>query len=226
MGIWGVEVEGELVAVFSDLNLHQQWRSALDAAADEQYSPLLNLMAGTNIVVYALTRLGGLTPKIEKHIWEKRRPKVAVAGLEPQFETDAIDALADEELFEVLDASLALIQSPFGSIIEKSGIKVRLDGRYSLDLFKRGLNGLVIHNVPTGAHWIELSYGGKSKQLEIDLEGGKVLTITFGLNRLAFLTQLRMKQLEDLVGFSVWQQSFADLVLEEIFLGDDQDYLK
>jgi len=226
LGIWGVEVEGELVALLSDLSLHQQWREATEEQDIDAYSPLVSLMAGTNIVVYALTRGNGLTPKMEKPVWERGRPRVAVAGLEPEVGMDYEETLEDETLFEVLDASLALIQSPFGSTIEKSGVQISLDGRYSLDLFKRGINGLVMHNVPAGRHWIELHYGGKSKQLEVDLQGGKVLTVLFGLNRLAFLTQLRVKPQEDLVGLPVWQQSFDDLVIEEVFLGEDQELLE
>jgi hypothetical protein len=226
LGIWGVEVEGELVALLSDLSLHLQWREATEEQDIDAYSPVVSLMAGTNIVVYALTRGNGLTPKIDKPVWERGRPRVAVAGLEPEVGAHYEETLEDETLFEVLDASLALIQSPFGSIIEKNGVQISLDGRYSLDLFKRGVNGLVMHNVPAGRHWIELQYGGKSKQLEVDLQGGKVLTVLFGLNRLAFLTQLRLKPQEDLVGLPVWQQSFDDLVIEEVFLGEDQELLE
>ena len=57
LGLWGVELEGRLVAVLSDLDL-------LASVPGDSLDGLgRNLQFGVNLVVYALTRPGGLTPK-------------------------------------------------------------------------------------------------------------------------------------------------------------------
>lgn len=224
LGLWGIELNGELVGVFSDLNLHGHWQASFNTNESDNSddSVLYSLMAATNIITYALTRSGGLTAKEKKPVWMQKRPDAPLlAGV-----ADETPGEGDEELFAALDASLAVVQAPLGTRIEKSDLKVRLDGRYSLELIKRGLHGLLLHNLPPGRHWIELRYGGKRKQLEIDLQGGKVLTITFGLNRFAFLSQLHMNGQEIQVGVDQWLESFSDLQVEEIYLGEDRALLE
>ena len=132
----------------------------------------------------------------------------------------------EAELFADLDASLALIQSPYGPAIAQNGISIVLDGRYSLDLLKRGAHGLILHNLPAGDRWLEVSYGGKSSQMEVRLEGGKVSTVTFGLSRLAMFSSLRIKQQEEVVAVDHWLHSFDDLIIEEVFLGEDKQLLE
>ena len=224
LGLWGVELNGDLVAVLSDLQLHARWRGGTGFDEEDfEEDSLPALLAATNILIHALSRPAGMTPKRERPAWVRIRPKnpVQTAG------QDIAGAGDDEgELFADLDASLALVQSPLGSVIERSDLQVRLDGRYSLSLLKRGLHGLLLHNMPAGEHWIELSYGGKSKQLEIDLQGGEVLTVTFTLNRLAFFSQLRLHQQDELVGLEEWRQSFEDLRIEEVYLGEDRAVLE
>jgi len=222
LGLWGVELNGELVAVLSDLNLHGQWLGSFGSEEDDEGS-LYSLMAGTNVVVYALTRPEGLTAKKARPVWMRSRPAAALGTGNPEGGRGAVD---DGELFADLDASLALVQAPLGSRIEKRGLQVRLDGRYSLELLKRGFHGLLLHNLPAGKHWVELQYGGKRKQLEIDLQGGKVLTLTFGLNRFAFLSQLHMSQQDAQVGVDQWLESFSDLEVEEVYLGEDRVLLE
>ena len=77
-----------------------------------------------------------------------------------------------ELLFDDLDAWLALVLAPIGSEIT-ADITVRLDGRYSLELLKRGYQGLLFHNLPAGRHWVELRYGGQTQQVEVDLKGAR-----------------------------------------------------
>jgi len=220
LGLWGVELEGDLVAVLSDLGLNQRWMLSSDS--DEDDSSVYGLMAGTNIAVYALIREGGLAPKEERPVWMVKRPEAKETILDEESGEPAIA----EELLVDLDASLAIVQAPLGSEIERNGLAVRLDGRYSLELLKTGLHGLMLHNLPAGEHWLEIRYGGKSKQLEMDLQGGKVLTVTFGLNRFAFLSQLHMSQQEIQVGVEQWLDDFSDLQIEEIYLGEDRRLLE
>lgn len=224
-GLWGVEVDGDLVAVLSDLGLQQNWMASLNSESDGTEPVTYSLMAGSNIVVYALTRDGGMTPKLPPPAWmQGQKPKVALQ--EPARESGSVAYDIDtEELFSDLDASLALVQAPIGSEILED-IIIRIDGRYRLELFKRGYQGLLFHNLPAGRHWIDLQYGGQTQQLEVDLKGGKVATLTFALNRFAFVAQLRMQEQEGKVGFERWSEAFADLAIEEIYLAEDREWLE
>jgi hypothetical protein len=222
LGIWAVEVDGEIVAMLSDLALYARWASSFQDDPSIDGSELY-LQAGTNILVYAMTREAGVTDKRAPVAWTQTRP-AAPLGLAS--EAAAESPGEESELFADLDASLALIQSPYGTAIAKGGLSIRLDGRYSLDLLKRGSHGLILHNLPAGDHWLELSYGGKTSEVAVRLEGGKVSTVTFGLSRLAMFSSLRLKQQEEAVGVAHWLQSFDDLTIEELFLGEDRQVLE
>jgi hypothetical protein len=224
-GLWGVEYDGDLVAVLSDLGLQQNWMASFSADSDGTEPVTYALMAGTNVVVYALTRDSGMTPKLPPPAWmQGQKPEVALQ--EPQWERGTASYEIDtEELFADLDASLALVQAPIGSEV-LGDLTIRLDGRYSLELFKRGYQGLLFHNLPAGPHWVELRYGGQTHQLEIDLKGGKVTTLTFALNRFAFVAQLRMQEQEEKVDLRRWSEAFDDLVFEEIYLAEDREWLE
>lgn len=50
--------------------------------------------------------------------------------------------------------------------------------------------------------------------------------MTFGLNRYAFISQLRMKAQEETVGLGAWRLGFVDLDLEEVFLHGDRQILE
>ena len=71
-----------------------------------------------------------------------------------------------------------------------------------------------------------MSYGGKTGQMEVRLEGGKVSTVTFGLSRLAMFSSLLIKQHEEGVAVDHWLHSFDDLIIEELFLGEDKQLLE
>ncbi len=220
LGLWGVELKGQLVAILSDLDLHVNWRLPMDPEQTGGDEPVLySLQASTNIVVYALTRPGGKTPKLPPAAWEQRRPQAPAA----QAREDTTGA--EEELLDELDASLALVQTPLGRALEAGGVEVIVDG-YSVELLKRGLHGVLLRNLPPGPHWVEVRYAGRSKQADIELSGDRVRTLTFSLNRFAFLTQLYLRQQEELVDLEEWQASFADLQIEEVFLGDDREKLE
>ena len=227
LGLWGIEVDGDLVVVLSDLGLHQNWRASFNTDADGTEPVSYSLMAGTNIIVYALTRDRGIAPKIPPPAWmQDQKPEVALqepqqGGRRAVYDYDIESA----ELLDDLEASLALVQAPIGTEIADD-LSVRLDGRYSLELFKRGYQGLLLHNLPAGRHWVELGYKGQIQQLQVDLQGGRVTTLTFALNRFAFIAQLRMQEQEEQVRLQRWSEAFGDLELEEVYLAEDRDWLE
>ena len=221
-GLWGVELDGELVAVISDLGLAANWRASFNTEEESTQPTTYALMAGTNILVYALTRKSGITPQLPPPTWmPDQRPVAMVQEAPPAITT----AAADELLFDDLDAWLALVLAPIGSEITKD-ITVRLDGRYSLELLKRGYQGLLFHNLSAGRHWVELRYGGQTQQVEVDLKGGEVTTLTFALNRFAFVSRLRVQEQEERADWQRWSAAFADLEVEEIYLAADRDWLE
>ena len=221
-GLWGVELDGELVAVLSDMGFEGKWKASFNTEGEATGISTYALMAGTNILVYALTRKSGITPQLPPPTWmPEQRPVASIQEAPPAI----ITAAADDLLFDELDAWLALVLAPIGSEITKD-LAVRLDGRYSLELLKRGYQGLLFHNLPAGRHWVELSYGGQTQQVEVDLRGGKVTTLTFALNRFAFVSRLRMKEQEERADWSRWSAAFADLEVEEIYLAADREWLE
>ena len=221
-GLWGVELDGELVAVISDLMLGENWRASFNTEGETTGNSTYALMAGTNILVYALTRKSGITPHLPPPTWMPGQRPVAAVQESPL----AVEvAAADELLFDDLDAWLALVVAPIGSEVTDD-LTVRLDGRYSLELLKRGYQGLLFHNLSAGAHWVELSYGGQTQQVEVDLRGAQVTTLTFALNRFAFVVRLRMQEQEERADWQRWSAAFADLEVEEIYLAADRDWLE
>ncbi len=220
-GLWGVELDGELVAVLSDLWLGRYWRASF-ATEDATQPTTYALMAGTNILVYALTRTSGITPQLPPPAWTPEQRPIAMVQETPL----AMDsAVADELLFDDLDAWLAVVLAPIGSEITED-LAVRLNGRYSLELLKRDYQGLLFHNLPAGKHWVELSYGGQTQQVEVELRGGKVTTLTFALNRFAFVVRLRMQEQQQRADWQRWSAAFADLEVEEIYLAADREWLE
>ena len=224
-GIWGVEMDGQLVAILSDMGLHQNWGLSFNAEAAGDEPVLYSLMAGANIVAYALTRDGGRTPKLPPPAWMQKRPVAKMQTPLDEPERMVERAMVDGDIFSALDASLAIVQAPLGSAIEGE-IQLRLDGRYSLELLKTGYNGILLHNLPAGEHWIELRYGEQTQQLEFNLQGGRILTLNFALNRFAFMTQLRLGQQDEQVSLGQWNKAFSDLEIEEIYLAEDREWLE
>lgn len=225
LGLWGVEMDGQLVAVLSDMGLHTNWALSFNMDGGGSEPVLYSLMAGTNIIAYALTRSGGRTPQLPPPAWMTRRPVAKVSNALDDPERFVERSVEDVEIFSTLDASLALVQAPLGERIDQD-LQLRLDGRYALELLKTGYNGVLLHNLPAGEHWIELTYGGQTQQLDFSLEGGSVLTLNFALNRFAFISQLRLEAQDEQVGLGQWQQAFSDLIVEEIYLADDREWLE
>ncbi|MBT4496818.1 MAG: hypothetical protein HOC74_03810, partial [Gemmatimonadetes bacterium] len=111
-------------------------------------------------------------------------------------------------------------------IDEEGGLRVELDGSFDLQLNRGGSQGVVVRNLVAGRHRIEIEYGGQRRQLEVGLRGDRVLTVTFGLNRLAFVKRLRLKVHREQVGLDEWRRRFSDLAIEERFFEEGNDWLE
>ena len=72
---------------------------------------------------------------------------------------------------------------------------------------------------PTGS---EVEHGGASEGIELRLLGGRVATVTFGVSRLAVLSRVRLEVQPEQVQPEAWRLSFSDLLLEEVFLQEDE----
>ena len=221
-GLWGVELDGKLVAVFNNVPLDIRpdsgaptWdNSCSDVVVSTGDESAYGLRMMTNIVVYALTREGGLTRRKAQPAWKQPRPEI------PIHTKDADSYEADDEVYDELGASLALVHSPLGSPTRETGLHLRIDGSFSLELLKSRGHALLLHNLPAGHHWIELDYGGSSHQLEFDLVGGQVTTISFSLNRFLFYKQLCLRPQGELIPVEDWLARFSDLEFEEVFFDE------
>ena len=229
LGLWGVQLEGRLMAVLSDISLGQKWGRMYEIEEGEESTdsgPFLE--AGMNILMYVLTREDGLTPVRERPAWEITRPRV---GPRDEAPIEVVSRLAAEEsaiLDQVgeLDGSLALLQSPLGAAVADGGLVIRLGSGYTISLLKGGINGILLHNVPAGSLWVEIEYGGKKREIEVEVEGGRVTTVTFGISRLAFVRHLRLNEQSDRVSPMDWMLGFSDLEVDEMFLAEDRDSLR
>lgn len=230
-GLWGVELDGELVAVFNDSNLHGAWPQRDEESSEGEGegeseeetvgggSTQLMLQVGINIVTYALTRTRGLTPTKLPPAWSNKRP---VVEMEEEWTSPDVRDLIDD-----LGGALALVRAPLGERIdEEGGLRVELDGSFDLQLNRGGSQGVVVRNLVAGRHRIEIEYGGQRRQLEVGLRGDRVLTVTFGLNRLAFVKRLRLKVHREQVGLDEWRRRFSDLAIEERFFEEGNDWLE
>ena len=230
LGLWGVQLDGRLVAILSDISLGGKWGEMYELLEEEAPSdsgPFLQ--AGMNILMYVLSREDGITPVRARPAWEITRPRIApqeeaplevVSRLAAE-ETASLDQLAD------LDGTLALLQSPLGAAVADGGLVIRLGGRYTISLLRGGeINGILLHNIPAGSHWVEIEYGGKEREIEVAVEGARVTTVTFGISRLAFVRRLRLNEQSDRVSPMDWMLGFSDLEIEEMFLAEDRDSLR
>ena len=226
LGFWGVEIDGRLVAIVSDIGLKARWTRMYDLEAPAPSEPFLQ--AGVNLLMYVLSREDGLTPVRQRPAWEITRPRIGprdeapieVASRLAAEESAILDQVAD------LDGSIALLQSPLGAEVAAGGLVIRLGAGYTISLLKGGINGILLHNVPAGSHWVGVEYGGKWREIEVEVEGGRVTTVTFGISRTAFLRHLRLNEQSDRVSPMDWMLGFSDLEVEEMFLAEDRDTLR
>ncbi len=230
-GLWGVSLGDTLVAIVSDLPLHAGWaemnrEEVVEPGQEEQLQPSWAgpaLVAGVNLIVHAVTRTGTIASRREQPAWFRNRPRVAAAGVMPVGDPAdlAAPSSVDPALEDALDGSVAVLRSPLGESFGAGGLTVRVDGRYRIDLLRPGLQGVLLHNLPAGAHWVEIEYRGASEGVELRLRGGRVATVTFGVSRLAMLSSVRLHVQSDQVDPEAWRLSFSDLLLEEVFLQED-----
>ena len=231
LGLWGVELDGRLAAIVSDISLGERWAGMYGYELEEEEESVPSepfLQAGINILMYVLTREDGLTPVRARPAWEITRPRV---GPRDEAPIEVVSRLAAEEsaiLDRVadLDGSLALLQSPLGAAVADGGLVIRLGAGYTISLLKGGINGILLHNVPAGSLWVEIEYGGKKREIEVEVEGGRVTTVTFGISRLAFVRPLRLNEQSERVSPMDWMLGFSDLEVEEMFLAEDRDTLR
>lgn len=221
LGLWGVSLGDTLVAVVSDLSLHTKWVGSMSADDDIAVDGGPSLVAGTNLIVHALTRTGSVAKRRALPAWVKRRPRSVTP--EPSRVDTTVDMTSgvDTGLYDALDASLALVRSPLGAALGPGGVRVRVDGRYGIDVLRADAQGIMLHNLPPGPHWVEIEYAGSSDGIDVDLRGGLTATVTFDVSRLAMLSRLRLRVQEDQVAAFGWVQSFAELDMEEVFFGDE-----
>jgi len=234
VGLWGLELNGEVAAVISDLGLFANWRSDEESPpnegeADESETNVPSatgtepaLQAGTNILVYALTRSEGLTAKRGPSPWEQIwKSDLPTAG----DEAGVPDASVNDRMFpgnileveglESLDASLGLLRSPLGSTVDAGTASLSIDGeRHVID---PGANGMIVYNLRPGFHDLEIVFGDKVRKLEVSVTGGMVKTLTFGLQQLFLFDRLQVHEQEELVDINQWLDSFSSLAIEERF---------
>jgi hypothetical protein len=228
-GLWGVSLGDTLVAIVCDLALHSGWvdSTAEDEAAAVDAGP--SLVAGLNLIVHSLTRTGTVARRRALPAWVKRRPQPAEgpAALDTSTATAAFaaDDQVDPGLYDALDGSIAIVRSPLGDVFGPGGIGIRIDGRYRIDLLNGNLNGVLLHNLPAGSHWVEVEHQGSREGIDVVLRGGKVATVTFGVSRLAMVSRVRIQVQEDQVRTEAWKRSFSDLFLDEVFLQEDEELL-
>lgn len=223
LGLWGVSLGDTLVAVVSDLDLHTRWFGSLSQNEDIAIDSAPALYTGVNLIVHALTRKGTVARSRALPAWRRTRPRVGPVAL-------SVDSLhlgsdqVDPGLYGALDASIALVRAPLGTSLGAAGVAVRVDGRYRIDVLRASRNGLLLHNLEPGDHWIELEYAGQVEGIEVILHGGLVATVTFGVSRLAMLRSVHLEVQSAQVAAAAWRTTFSDLDMEEVFLKEDDDF--
>jgi hypothetical protein len=96
-----------------------------------------------------------------------------------------------------------------------------VNGQHRVDLLRATRHGVLLHNLDPGTHWIEVEYDGEVEGMDVDLRGGSVTTVTFGVRRLAMLHSVHLEVQPVRVPLEAWASSFSDLDVEEVFLQAD-----
>ena len=223
LGLWGVSLGDTLVAVVSDLDLHTRWFGSMSGNEDIAIDSAPALYTGVNLIVHALTRKGTVARSRALPAWRRTRPRVGPVVLSVDSLHEGSDQV-DPGLYGALDASIALVRAPLGTSLGAGGVAVRVDGRYRIDVLRASRNGLLLHNLKPGDHWIELEYAGQVEGIEVILHGGLVATVTFGVSRLAMLRSVHLEVQSAQVAVAAWRATFSDLDMEEVFLQEDEDF--
>lgn len=222
-GLWGVEYRGETVALISDLGLHASWR---ERPGDPWWVPTPYLAAGTNILVYALTRPNSPAVRgVPVTVAAKTgTPPAAVsqhpmAGGNRRRSTDPDShARGTGERRERTGgtASIALVHSPLGRLLE-SAIELSVDARAALDVGGTGAHAVLVHGLPAGRHTVGLEYDGRASSLEVDMPRDRTLAIRFSVRRLLILRRLHVAAERRTLAPQAWRERFSDLTTLELY---------
>lgn len=227
LGLWGVTLGDTLVAVVSDLDMHAAWAGAMSQDEDLVVDSAPSLYAGVNLMVHALTRTGTTARRRALPAWAQQRPDAGRVSMSPPMSPDSLAATTarpgqvDPGLYDALDASVALVRAPLGTALGRGGVTVRVNGQHRVDLLRATRHGVLLHNLDPGTHWIEVEYDGEVEGMDVDLRGGSVTTVTFGVRRLAMLHRVHLEVQPVRVPLAAWATSFSDLDVEEVFLQAD-----
>lgn len=209
-GLYGVELEGELVAVLSDLGLHQAWAipgGALGGGVGG-VSTELALRAGVNLVVYALTRDHSLVPRRAAPAWIARRSRApGRAG------SHLWDEPADSSLQAGLPAHLALIHSPLGERLGDRRLEVVVSGQVRASVWDRDAQAVLLQGLEAGPCQVRITFAERTRSVNVRLRPGQTATLSFGLDRLLFLERLRLRLDDRQVQLPTWLDRFSDLEL-------------
>ena len=66
-----------------------------------------------------------------------------------------------------------------------------------------------------------MSQLGDTRLLDLDLEGGKTLTVRFGISRFLMFRRMWASSLAEQVWMQQWPERFSDLVVERVYLGGE-----
>ncbi len=219
-GLWGVELEGRLVAILSDIRLHDAWVGSMalneNTALDLQSGP--KLAAGVNLIVYALTREEGTAVRRALPAWVQKRPvDRPSAAIDDTSSRADPDAGFDESLYDHLDGAVAVVCAPLGASFGPGSVRIRVGG-HDVELFRDDLQGVILNQLPPGEHWVEIAWRGKSETALATVKGRQISTVTLSVQRLAMLHRILVEVQPDVVGYDDWLHTFDDLEVQEIFL--------
>lgn len=117
-----------------------------------------------------------------------------------------------------------LVRMPLGKPIGEDGLHLVVDDGWKLDVLKGGADGIVLRNLPGGRHRIELEYAGRRQRMEVELKGGRVLTVGFKLRGLGLFTLLYLSPFAEQVRIQDWDEIFPELVMEEFYFAEEVDF--
>lgn len=192
----GIEIEGRLAVLFSDVNVSWYWGSRYAEGRER------GLQFGVNIIAYALTQAGGIARRIAT------LPKPVRS-----YEQD-------------VDGYLSVFLGKSAEEVNLGKVKVFLDDRELEGVFdETGYVGFVVGGLSGGKRRVEVRYEDYSAATEVVLKGGYVVAMTFGLDRLAFVRGLWVREDGEYETYGDWKARYAKLHIREIGekMGDDGD---
>jgi hypothetical protein len=183
----GIEIEGRLTVLFSDVNLSSYWGSP-HAEGRER-----GLQFGVNIIAYALTQAGGLARRIAM------LPKPVRS-----YEGD-------------VDCYLSVFLGKSAEEVDLGKVVVLLDDRKLKGVFdEAGYVGFVVSGLRGGKRRAEVRYEDQSAAIDVVLKGGHVVAVTFGLDRLAFARRLWVRDDGEYETYKDWKAHYAKMDIRVI----------